>query len=298
LIAKLEIDEARFWEKISAFKQAALTKREERIRPGLDYKIIAGWNGLALSGLCHAYQALEDPSILELATQNAVFMRENLVENGKLKRFPNKEMEGFLEDYAAVIQAFITYYETTGNRAFIELAETLTKRANEVFWDQKEGLYFFTANNNEPLIARKKELFDNVIPSSNSIMAGNLIHLGTHRYDPSFSERGKAMVAKTKNLILSEPEYMSNWGKVALELSGPFAEIIIVGPDAPSFAREINQKYLPAKILALSEEPTEAPPFKHKSLMDGKTTLYVCYDKNCKRPTLSVEEALSQIQAQ
>ena len=186
-----DLKEGTFYEKLDHFKQKALQQREGRTRPGLDNKVIAGWNGLALTGLSDAYQAVNDSLFLELATANARFISEKLIKNGRLLRFADKDLEGFLEDYAAVIQGFIRYYETTFDAAYLELARQLTERANAAFFDEEEGLYFFTSDASEQLIARKKELFDNVIPSSNSLMCHNLIHLGTHYYDEELLKRGK-----------------------------------------------------------------------------------------------------------
>ncbi|GAB4232454.1 MAG: thioredoxin domain-containing protein [Ekhidna sp.] len=282
-------------EGIQKFKQSALKQRNERVAPGLDNKIIAGWNGLALTGLCDAYQAMNDPLLLTLARKNAHFIKEKLIKDGKLMRFPNKDMEGFLEDYAAVIQSFIKYYETTLEYEFIEKARLLMTRANEAFYDESEQLYYFTAEESEALIARKKELFDNVIPSSNSMMAWNLVHLGTHLYDDDLTERGKTMVAQVKSLIEQEPEYLSNWAMLALELSHPFAEIVIVGPKAEAFTAEINKRYLPNKIITGTESEREQAPFEFKTMMDEQTTIYVCYNKACKLPVTSVEEAFEQM---
>ncbi len=281
---------------ISQFKQEALSKRETRIRPGLDNKLIAGWNGLTLSGLTESYQALQDSSILELANTNANFIK-SLVKGGKLYRFPDKDLEGFMEDYAAVIQSFIKHYETTSDRTYLELAHTLTKRVEEVFFDESENLYYFSSEANANLIARKKELFDNVIPSSNSIMAWNLVHLGTHLYDDEMVQKGQSILAQVRELIIQEPEYMSNWAMLAMELAGSFAEVIIVGPQAKEFANEINEQFLPNKIISASTEETDLPPFEMKTAMNGETTIYICYNKSCKRPVTTVKEALSQIEA-
>lgn len=296
LMSEFELTEEQFNQKISAFKDAALTRREERVRPGLDYKIIAGWNGLTLSGLSEAYQALQDSSILALAKENAAFIKTHLIKDGKLNRFPDKSMEGFMEDYAAVIQSFIKYYETTLDRDYLELAKVLTRRVEEVFYDESENLYYFTSDENSALIARKKELFDNVIPSSNSIMAWNLVHLGTHFYDDEMIKKGKSILAQVKDLIITEPEYLSYWGMLALEVSNKFAEVIIVGPEADKYVNEINQQFLPAKIISGTMEESNQPPFEHKSAMNGETTIYVCYDKSCKRPVTSVAEALEQME--
>ncbi|WP_420578068.1 thioredoxin domain-containing protein [Ekhidna sp.] len=286
-----------FENKINSFKVAALNKRQERVRPGLDYKIIAGWNGLTLTGLCQAYQALQDSSILDLAKRNAEFIKGQLIKKERLHRFPDKQMEGFLEDYAAIIQSFIIYYETTLNREYLELANMLLIRVDEAFYDETENLYYFSADESANLIARKKELFDNVIPSSNSIMAWNLIHIGTHLYNEKLIQKGKSILAQVTELIVAEPEYMSNWGVLALEVSGMFAEVIIVGPKFKDFVNQINQQFIPNKIISGTTEEMELSPFEMKTAVNGETTIYVCYDKTCKRPVTSVAEALEQIQA-
>lgn len=280
---------------IKNFKDKAREKRERRIRPGLDYKMIAGWNGLTLAGLVESYQAIQDSSILELAHKNAQFIRNELVKDGVLTRFPDKTMEGFLEDYAAVIQSFIKYYETSLHREFLEIARVLTKRVDEQFYDASENLYYFTGEDAQDLIARKKELFDNVIPSSNSIMAWNLVHLGTHYYDDELVKKGKSILAQLKSLILQEPEYMSNWAMLAEELSSPFAEIVVIGPQSKEYVNEFNKRYLPDKIITATETPKESAPFTAKTLMEGKTTIYVCYDKACQRPVTTVKEAMDQL---
>ncbi|WP_245811226.1 thioredoxin domain-containing protein [Ekhidna lutea] len=294
LAKKYNLTKEEFLKRIKAFKQKALKEREKRIRPGLDDKIIAGWNGLTLTGLSDAYQALQDSSILSLASKNASFIK-SLIRDGELKRFPNKEMEGFMEDYVAVIQGFIKYYETTLDRKYLELAKDLTQRAEEAFFDKSENLYFFASDDDANLIARKKELFDNVIPSSNSIMAWNLVHLGTHFYDDQMIEKGESILAQTKKLIIQEPEYLSNWGLLALELSGNFAEVIIVGPKAKEYTNQINQYFLPDKIISGTLTESEKTPFELKTALNGETTIYVCYNKSCKRPVTTVEDALKQM---
>ena len=294
LIKKYNLSSEAFNQSIRTFKQAALAERDKRIRPGLDNKIIAGWNGLTLSGLVESYQALQDSAILELANENAQFLK-SLVKDGKLFRFPDKDLEGFMEDYAAVIQGFIKYYETTLDRSFLELAQTLTARVENSFYDESENLYYFSSNENAALIARRKELFDNVIPSSNSIMAWNLVHLGTHLYNDEMIQKGQSILAQVKELIVREPEYMSNWGILSMELSTSFAEVIIVGPKANEFANELNKKYIPNKIISATTSESDLPPFELKNAINGETTIYVCYNKSCKRPVTSVEAVLAQI---
>lgn len=295
IIAKYDLTSAEFKKGIEDFKRTSLENRNLRTRPGLDKKIIAGWNGLALSGLCETYQALEDSSVLQLAQKNAAFIKANLLRDGILYRFPDKELEGFLEDYSAVIQSFIKYYETSFEREYLELARQLTTRVEEKFFDESEQLYYFTSDESQSLIARKKELFDNVIPSSNSIMAWNLVHLGTHFYDDEVTDKGKQILSKVKDLAKIEPEYMSNWAMLSLELSQPFAEIVIIGPEAKELGQKLNNYFIPNKIISGSYTTSDLSPFEYKTMIDGETTIYVCYDKSCKLPVTTIEKALEQL---
>lgn len=292
LVKQFKLSESEFDQIILEFKQKALVKRDKRERPGLDNKMIAGWNGLLLSGLVESYQATNEPSILALAKENARFLKEKLVKGDQLNRFPDKDLEGFLEDYAAVIQAFVKYYETTFDWEYLETAKRLLNRVNENFYDESEDLYFFTGDDSESLIARKKEFFDNVIPSSNSLMVWNLIHLGTHFYDESLISQGKKILGKVSDLIVQEPEYMSYWGSVALELSQPFAEVVVIGDNYQEMAQEFNRQFLPNKVLTAAQKEQPSPLFEYKTAVGGETTIYVCYDKSCKRPVKTTKEAL------
>lgn len=279
---------------IARFKKAALQERSRRIRPGLDSKRIAGWNGLALTGLCRAYQVTGDEQFLKLAKGNAKFLL-TLVKKDKLMRFPDGNMEGFLEDYAAVIQSFLTCYQTTFEPDYLEAAQAMTDRVLDVFYDEQEGFFYFTGDEAESLIARKKEIFDNVIPSSNSMMARNLFHLGTLLYEDRYTELAKEMTGKMTALIPKEPEYLSNWATAAMEMSSDFAEIVIVGPEYRAFAQKIHRLHLPNKVISAAAEPTEQPMFEMKSMKNGKTTIFVCYNRTCKLPVTSVEEAVKQL---
>jgi uncharacterized protein YyaL (SSP411 family) len=279
---------------VTKFKKKALSVRDKRIRPGLDSKLIAGWNGLALTGLCKSYQATGDPLFLTLANDNAKFLK-TLIKKDQLMRFPSGNMEGFLEDYAAVVQAFLIYYQTTFDETYLHSAQQLTDNVLADFYDEKEGFFYFSSNEAESLIARKKEVFDNVIPSSNSMMARNLFHLGSLTYNDALIDISREMVGKMSKLIPQEPEYLSNWASLAMEMSSDFAEIVIVGPDYQEFANEINARHLPTKVISAAAKESDLPQFEMKSMMNGQTTIYVCYNRACKLPVTSVEKALSQL---
>ena len=161
--------------------QKLMAKRAERIRPGLDDKILCSWNGLMLNGLVDAYRTFGEEKFLNLALKNARFVKDNFLKNDFLShsyKNGHTKIQGFLEDYASVIDAYTNLYQATFEENWLHLAEKLTLYVCQNFYDEKEQLFYFTDKSAEELIARKKEIFDNVIPSSNSMMARNLYTLG------------------------------------------------------------------------------------------------------------------------
>ncbi len=278
------LDLESFKETIKEFKQRTLKEREKRIRPGLDNKIIAGWNGLMLTGLLDAYQSTEAPLFAELAKMNADFLVNQMInENGSLKRTHGSDINGFLEDYSAVIQSFIKYYETFYDESYLATARSLTDFAISAFYDEEEQLFFFTSDQSEALIVRKKEIFDNVIPSSNSMMAENLWKLATIYDDRTYKEHSAAMVSQVSHLLETEPEYLSNWNCLALNKLGQNAEVVILGKQFDQSANAINRHFIPDMTL-MASAASKLPLFEYKTTSENETTIYVCYDKVCKKP--------------
>lgn len=293
LAQRFEVSEEELHTKILNFKQKALLVREKRIRPGLDNKILAGWNGLMLTGLIHAYQATGENQLISIINQNSKFIYDSLISDDLLVRTFGSDNEGYLEDYATVIQAFVALYETFGEEKYLHKAQNLTDRVIANFYDEKEQLFFYSSNESEQLIARKKELFDNVIPSSNAIMVDNLWKLGTILYVQNYKTLASKMIDQVSHLISKEPEYMSYWSLVALNMMNPTAEIMIVGSDYRNIQDSINHQFIPSKICMATESSSNLELFKYKRTIEDKTTIYLCYDKTCKRPVFTAQEAMN-----
>lgn len=279
-------------------KNKLLAAREKRTRPGLDDKILTGWNAMTVSGLIDAYHAFGDAEFLNSATKNISFIEQNLTEKTKLYRsFKNKRsnIEGFLEDYAYMIQTYIKLYQADFNEGWITKAETLTKYTMENFYDDKESYFYFTSGKSEKLIARKKEIFDNVIPASNGIMAQNLFHLGTLLDNHDWKEIASNMTNELSHVIYNEPNYMSNWGIVLTEIRKGLAEVAFVGRDNIELKNEFKQTYQPFSLLMGALEKGHLPLLQGKVAEGDTTRIYVCYNKTCKLPVTSVGEALKEL---
>ncbi|UOQ52821.1 thioredoxin domain-containing protein [Hymenobacter cellulosivorans] len=285
---------------VAEWKQKIRRVRNQRVRPGLDDKILTGWNALMLSGLVDAYRAFGEAGFLELALQNARFLQQNLRQGPRLRRnykAGRATIDGFLEDYALVIQAYIGLYEVTFDAQWLHEAEALTQYVQAHFFDPEENQFFYTDDTGEKLIARKKELFDNVIPGSNSVMAHNLLRLSLHLEKPEYRDLAATMLGQVQDLVIKEPQHLTNWASLYAALLQPMAEIAIVGPEVEAVREELSRHFLPYAVVAGAAEAGELPLLLHRTAQNGKTTLYVCFNRACQQPVYSVAAALAQLPA-
>ncbi|MBC8084200.1 MAG: thioredoxin domain-containing protein [Hymenobacter sp.] len=281
---------------VRGWKQKLLAARQQRPRPALDDKLLAGWDALLLQGLLDAYRAFAEPDFLALALRNAHFIQDKLRNGtGLYRSYKNGRatVSGFLEDYALVIQAYTSLYEATFEEAWLREAEILTEYGLAHFFDPAEELFFFTDDTGEQLIARKKELFDNVIPASNSVMAHNLHRLGLHLENSRYAALAAAMLRRVRALAVREPQHLTNWAALYAAQLRPTAEIVIVGPEAAALRRELARHYLPNTVLAGTESMSELPLLRGREARHGQTTIYVCFNRTCQQPVHTVAEALA-----
>lgn len=292
------IDPTEFMATLDDAIAVLLAARNKRVKPGLDDKILAGWNGLALKGLADAFRVFGEPHFKDLALKNAGYLSSRMILEGRLLRNGKKgagETPGFLEDYALVIQAFIELYQAVLDEKWLTIANRLAEYAVDHFYDGSEDLFFYTGNASSKLIARKKEIFDNVIPSSNSIMAENLYKLGILLDNEDYKQMAVKMMAMVSRLLFSEPQYMSAWMGLYAILTQPTREIVVAGPDAIKFRMELEKTYFPNKVVAGSTTGSSLPLLQGRLPRDNKTLIYVCYNNTCQAPVASVDEALEQM---
>lgn len=289
-----ELEHDAFEKKLSRWVDKLKKVRDKRIRPGLDDKILAGWNGITLRGLTDAYRVFDDEDILSLALKNAEYIVKELIKGNKLYRLKNdrRTIEGTLEDYAFVIYGLIGLYEVTFDEKWLAHARELADTTLAEFYDDDEGLFFYTSANTSFTIARKKELFDNVIPASNSQMAINLYLLSKFYYN-DYYKYAINMYNKMEHLVKAEPGFLTNWAKLAFYIAHPTAEVAMIGKDKHTFRKDFEKYFVPNKIIAGGGG--DVPIVQNRTLVNEKTTIYVCYDKTCKLPVHSVKDAVKQL---
>lgn len=308
-------------DRLEAAHDRLLRVRNGRIRPGLDDKILCSWNGLMLKGLITAYRVFGEPEFLTLALRNAYFLLKKMRDPRNRRLWHSykggrAKQAGFLDDYAAVIDGLLALYQATFTESWLTEADQLMQHVLANFAetsgvrpsDRDDGpsemadeLFFFTDKNSEELIARRKELFDNVIPSSNSMMVENLYTLSLLLDRPDYAERADRMLGRVQPLVQQNADYLANWAAQFALRARPTAEIAIVGPDADRFRAEIDARFYPNKVLCGTvgngeSGPDGLPLLQQRGTIDGKTAVYVCYNRTCQLPVTSVAQVWPLLQ--
>lgn len=299
LSLKYNKTEAEISEIISETKKVLLEKRSERIRPGPDDKILTSWNALMIKGFVDAYAAIGKSQYLDTAVKTMEFLLQNVKkpDGGLFHNYKNGKatINGFLEDYAFVIEALIALYQATFDEKRIAQAKQFMEYTIRHFYDDRSGMFYFTSDENNDLIARKIEVTDNVIPASNSGIAGSLFLMGLIFEQAEYKQMAERMLKQVEEKMIAYPSAFSNWGILYLNLAYPFHTVVITGEKSLLFANELNRSYLPNIIKTGSAGISELPLFKDRFIKD-KTMIYVCTGSECKLPVENIKEALGQIE--
>ncbi len=291
------ITQAQLEEILDRYHPILMAHRDTRIRPGTDDKVLTSWNGLMIDGLVEAYKAFGEPAYLDKAKRAMQFIQEKQVKkDGSLYRNykdGKSAINAFLDDYATIIKASTNLYQVTLDESYLQFAKQLTEYTLAHFVDTENQMFNYTSDQDADLVARKKELADNVIPGSNSMMARNLHAIGLYFDNKEYKAQAKQMLNNILPQIekLQAPDYYSNWLQLNADLIKPTYEVAIVGPDAVAKAKKLNSHYLTnAIVLGGTTEGTLA--LLKEKLQEGETMIYVCQNKVCKFPVTEVDEAL------
>ena len=296
--AENQLSEAAFIEKKANWLKLLRENRKKRDKPGLDDKALTSWNCMTITGLCHAYQAVQNPAFQQAALETFSWLENNMLqENGRLLHsYKNgkSSINAYLEDYAFAIEAAISLFETFSEERFLEFAERLTEIVKIDFEDAANPLFFFTSSSDRKLVSRTKELTDNVIPASNSVMTRNLFKLGKLTAKNSMVAEASEMLQCLLEKIPEYPQYYSGWLDLLMNFTHPFYEIAICGENFAEISEEIQESYIPNSILIAGDQHSSLKLLENR-YQPGKNLIYLCEEGSCQRPTDSKAGVMAQI---
>jgi hypothetical protein len=298
LTRQLNEEENEKWQKI---RQKLFEHREKRIHPLKDDKILTDWNGLMIAAFAKAYSVLKIDEYLNVARKSADFILKNLYKDGKLlHRFRDGEakIDGYLDDYSFFIWGLLELYEASFETRYLKTAIDLTETMIQLFWDGEDGGFYFTDSENKDVIFRQKELYDGAIPSGNSVVLLDLIKLAKITGRNDFNEIIDKLVETFATMVKKYPSaYTFFLSSLSFALTQSF-EIFIVGKrdELGEVLKVINSKFLPNKVILFkpsdeeSDITTISPFASEYKEINGKTTIYICTNYECKKPVNDIKE--------
>jgi hypothetical protein len=283
--------------KIKSLKDKLLQIREKRIRPGLDDKQLTSWNALMLKALVDAYLVFAEPSFLKMALENAAHIETKIIKSdGGLwhnYKAGKANINGFLEDYSFVIDAFLALYKATSDEGWLLKSKQLLSYCMNNFYDEKLSMFYFTSLKDDKLFSRKMEIQDNVIPSSNSAMAKNLFVIGHYFSDYEQINLSKQMLLNVKDDLLRFPSAYANWLQVLQYMVYNYYEVCFTGNDAANLFKEFSSSYNPNTLPCVSTGKSDLPLMQNRHT--DKPLIYVCNDGSCLLPVTTTKAAFELI---
>jgi uncharacterized protein len=258
-----------------------LAIREARPQPALDDKVIASWNGLALAALAEGARRLSSGSLLEAARALAELLDADPL--WRTLRDGRERRPAYLDDYANVAHGMIELHVATGELRWLLSARRIALAAVELFADDERGGFFLGPRGGEELVARRKELDDNPIPSGNSMLAFVLLRVARIWGDDELERQAAGVLRLVRDLVPRAPSAFG-WALCALDLYlSPSREVAIVGPPESAIARAALDRFDPNAVVAFGPSD-EVPLLAGKTLVDGEPAVYVCERFACRAP--------------
>jgi len=305
VVADLEPETANV---IKRAKVSLLKRREQRAKPSRDEKILASWNGLMLASLAEAACALDREDYLAAAVANGSFLLDSMMANGRLQhsyKDGQVKIDGYLRDYALVIDGLLALHLATFSREFLRQAIRLGEVMVEQFWNEAMDTFYDTGDKHEHLFVRSRSKYDGVLPSGSSAATQVILRLVKLTNKEQFEQVAVCSLESMQESMRQYPLGFSNWLCVLDLYLSPPKEVAIIGPrDNPAtleLLRTLCTMWLPNTIVAAYDpnDPTPVSDLKlleSRQMINNQPTVYVCEHYTCQAPVTDPASLRAQLQ--
>ena len=288
--------------RISMLRGKLLELREKRVRPGLDDKVLADWNGLMIAALVNAGIILGEPDWLGMAKQAFDFIAANMTKGDRLGhswRAGKLSFPGLASDFAAMIRAALALHEATGERTYLERALSWQRAFDAHYPDPDTGGYYLSADDADDLLLRPHSTVDDATPNPNAVAAQNLLRLAVLAGDDAWRAKADRLIEG----VLSAAE-RNLFGHIALlnalDLRLRGAEIVATGAEAARFAQAALELPFPDRIVLRAASAADLPathPVQEKLKAIGASAAFVCVGERCSLPVMQTEQIAETVKA-
>ncbi len=279
-----------------------LAARSERVRPGLDDKLLTSWNALTISALAEAARALDDDTLTDAACQamDALVARQWRNDHGEHRLYAvhaqgETQFPAYLDDHAFLLDACLSLLQTRWRDHDLALATALADLLLTRFMDQERGSFYFTADDHEALIHRSKPFADEALPAGAAIAAVNLQRLGHLLAEPRYLDAAEQALRAAWPALLQYPTGHCSWLPALREHLTPAQTVIVRSRDdeASRWQRSLNRVYQPHRmVLAIPAQATLPAALADKTA-GNDCMAYVCQGMTCSEPVRSLEALIA-----
>ena len=299
IATELGIETAEVQRRLAEARQILLAKRNARVWPGRDEKILTSWNGLAIAGMAVAARALGRSDFAESATRAVDFIREHLFRDGRLlavHKDGQSRFAAYLDDYAFLLDALLELLQTRWRSSDLQLATALADALLQHFGDTENGGFYFTADDHEQLIHRSKSFGDEAVPAGNAIAAQALTRLGLLLGETRYLDAAARTLRAAWAPLQHYPHAHASMLVALAEHLDPPEQVIIRGPrdEAAGWRDTLAKKYSPMRQVFAIEAQAQGLPemLAAKRAMDA-TVAYVCRGTVCSEPIRALAALLA-----
>jgi len=285
---------------LESARQRLLERRNTRVRPALDDKILLGWNALLNIGLSKAYAALGDDRYRQMAIANMEFLRSRFMGEG-IHRYHHvykgeARVPAFLDDYAALISALLHLQEITGDGDYLMEAKDLTQFVIRHFSEPDTGFFLYTHDGQKDILLRKREIYDGATPAGNSMMASNLLYLGIVFDERDWTGRASRMAAAMHRPTVSYPGSFGVWATIIQALTYTIPEVVITGHRPENARKEFLSHLIPYRVFQSSQEENTQFPLLRDKPAGQDPLIFVCQNYACQLPVNEVATAIRLVE--
>ena len=303
---------------IDRIRLLLLEERAKRIAPGIDDKILTSWNALMLKAFAEAGAVFENDDWIAVAEKNAHLLLNQIKDSdGRLLHTwkattgpvnsddPGGEARilGYLDDYAYLIDALLTLYETTFDYPYIDEAQLLADQMIERFWDRDGEVFYDTSAEHSKLLVRPRDVLDNAVPSGGSVAAISLLRLSVFTGKTEYAEKAEISMKAVIPHMEQAPSAVTSWLSAVDILRSNSQEVVLIGaaddPVITDMKRELRRTFSPNIVFAgatgESSEGASSPLLEGREQINGKATAYVCENYACMLPVTTVAELIEQL---
>ncbi len=290
-------------------RERLLARRNQRVRPGKDDKVLVSWNALAIDALARAAVQLNEPRYLQAAESAGDFIWDSMRRpDGRLLhtwRHGKAKLNAYLDDYAYLIVAYLALYRATFGDHWIQRATELTETMIDRFADQQQGGFYFTSDDHETLVARTKDYQDGSVPSGNSMAALALLRLGRYCGKENYRALAESTVRSALSLVKRAPMAAGQMLLLIEEMLRPSAEYVLVAAgnedDSRTAMEHLQSRLAPEECLIFVGPQGQisqplAAAVRGKVAIENQPTLYICKDFSCQQPIVGVAAIRSAIE--